>query len=419
MIRSLLLALATVSVSVSPAAHAGESPDVEPTQTPEAVDPRKPTFALLPSLAYNPDDGLGLGVFGDIEASALAGEARRHRYRIGVNGKIWLKPPQIGWETRLGLSWFPQPAGDTEVQAAFITLGRPGDWWFGIGQDTVRDRRFVTEDDPVKDYWHRFMLFQIRGDGRIFQRVAGPLELFGGLRVTATWVRVRPDTLLEHQAGEASMPGIDGGPTVAFDGGLRVDTRDWRLDPQSGGLVLGVAQANVGPGAPWGRFVADLRGYVGTPKGEVVFAGEALIQVAVGDIPFNEQGVIAGFELSERAFTGLYGGRALDRGRLRGPLGLMLHGEARFRPPGFQLFKWLRLRFEPVLWADAVRVDAPGRLGAGLPLQPSLGGGFMTYFNEVTVARLNIGTSPEQLLDADGQRTRWTFGVYSNVGHAF
>lgn len=386
---------------------------------PEPDPPKKRPAALLPALGFNPDDGLGLGLFGDIEARAAEGEARRHRYRFGLSARVWLRPPQVGWEARVGMSWFPQPSGDTEIQAAFVTYGRPGDWWFGLGQDTLRDRRRETEDDPVKDYWHRFMQFQLRFDGRIFRRLVGPLDGFGGLRITGTWIRQRPNTLLAVQAEDVAIPGLGGGPTVAFDGGLRIDTRDWRLDPTQGGLVLGVAQANLGPDGPWGRFVADLRGYLGTPKGEVVFAGEVLLQVAVGDVPFYEQGVIAGFELNERAMTGLFGARALDRGRLRGPLGLLLHHETRFRPPGFQLFEFLRVRFEPVIWVDAVRVDVPGRLGEGPALQPSFGSGFMTYFNEVTVARVNIGTAPEQMIDADGLRTRWTFGVYSNVGHAF
>ena len=39
--------------------------------------------------------------------------------------------------------------------------------------------------------------------------------------------------------------------------------------------------------------------------------------------------------------------------------------------------------------------------------------------DEVTSARLDIGSGPERVVDAEGERVQWTFGLYGNVGHAF
>ncbi len=385
----------------------------------EAEPPRRRKMALVPSIGYNPDDGLGLGIFGDVVRLPLDGDDRPHVSSVGFRAIVQLKPGQVGWESQLGLSWFPRAHGNTEARFSVTTQGRNWDWWFGLGQGTVRDRSVDTTDDRVPDAHHRFRNYRIRTDTRLLRRLSGPLSAFGGLTLTMTWIGVHDDTLLARDAAAGGVSGVDGGPTLGLDTGLRVDGRNDRADPTRGGLLCGMAQLNVGPGRVWGRALFDLRGYLGAPSGRVVLAGELLVQAALGDVPFYEQGVILGFELRDRTMTGERGARGLDRGRLRGPYGALGHLELRVRPPGLRLFHWLFLRLAPVVWVDAVRVDGPDRFGDDPPLQPGFGGGVRLSFNEVTVTRLDIGTAPEAMLTPDGEETRWTFAIYATLGHAF
>jgi len=423
-VRALLFSLGLLLVG--PVASAAEVVDPgEETKkppagpAPNAGTPDRPvTVGILPSFAFNLDDGIGLGAWGDVRGDALEGEARRHRWNMGLNLKLWLKVRQVGWQIQVGLSTFPDASGDREVQVSVTTLGRPRDWWFGLGMDAARDRRFVQEDDPVPDLRHRFGLYRGRISGHVFQRLAGPLSAFVGGKFSHHAVQVTPDTLLSETVDQHR--GTTGGPTFSVDVGLRVDARDARVDPTSGGYLVALAQANLGPGDPWTRLLFDLRGFLPIADAKLVLAAEALVQAALGDVPFYEQSVLAGWDANERSVTGVLGLRAMDRGRLRGPLGALGHVEVRVRPPGFRLFPKLFVRLAPAAWVDVARVDELDRAPVdALPLQPSFGGGVRLFVNEVSSARLDIGTGPERILDADGERTRWTFGIYGNVGHAF
>lgn len=382
-------------------------------------EPKRHKMALVPSIGYNPDDGLGLGIFGDVVRLPFEGEGRPYVTSVGLRAIVQLKPTQIGWESQFGLSWFPRANGDTEARFSLRTVGRNWDWWFGLGQGTVRDRSVDTGDQRVPDYHHRFRNYRVRTDARLLRRLSGPLSAFGGITLTWTWIGVREGTLLERVAADGPVIGIDGGPTLGVDGGLQVDGRDVRVDPVRGGLIRAMGQVNIGPGGLWGRAMFDLRGYIGPRSGVIVLAAELLAQAALGDVPFYEQGVVLGFETRERTMTGERGARGLDRGRLRGPYGVLGHLELRIRPPGVRFFPWLHLRLAPVVWVDAVRVDTPGAFGDGPPLQPGFGGGVRLCFNEVTMTRLDIGTAPEAMLTADGEETRWTFALYATLGHAF
>lgn len=391
---------------------------LRPEDAPGADGVWKPrTLALVPAIGYNIDDGLGLGIFGDVRWNPRPGEARRHRANFGINAKIWLKPQQVGWTGLFGLSLYPQPSGETEITAAVSTFGRFWDWYYGIGNDTVRDRTAPLPNPRIRDSWHRFGHFRVRADVHAFQRFAGPLDFFVGAAFSWNRILAREGTLLDRDYD--SLDAADGGFTVALDGGPRLDTRDNRLDPVRGGLIVGIGQLNLGPERPWARIALDVRGYQGIAQDRVVFAGQALLLAGIGPVPFYELGVVPGFALFERAMTGVYGLRALVRGRLRAPLGAEFRGEVRFRPPGFMVLEFLQLRLEPIAFVEAVRVDDPPELGKGWFLNPALGGGVRLYFNEVTVTRLDVGTSPERILTPDGELTTWTFGIYATTGHTF
>lgn len=416
----LLMSAPGMAFTADPAAESAT--DVEPIpDTTEAPLPGKPKAALLPSVSFNGDDGLGLGVFGNVQVDAKEGDDRFYIWSLSAVARAWIKPPYVGWEVQLGWSLFPSSDGKTELAVNLVSLGRSWDWWFGVGQEAPRDTRFNRDDDLVPLYWHRFLNMDVRGDMHVFRRIVGPLDAFVGAGVKATWVGVKPGTLLEQEIAAGLRVAPDAGIYGSLDGGLRVDGRDDRTDPTNGGFASGFAQLSVGPTPrPWGRFTLDLRGYAAVPTGVLVFAGELVAQAAVGDVPFYELGLIGGVEPNGRTFAGVNGLRALDRGRLRGPLGLLMHGELRLRPPGFQILNFMRMRIQSVLWVDATRVDELTAPFKGGPfLQPSVGWGLRLIFNEVTVARFDMGTSPERMLTPNGETLRWPLGFYGTVGHSF
>lgn len=408
--------------------HAAPAPPPKLPPLFAKVDPeknRKPPgtrrFAIMPGIAWSNDDGLGLGVYGDyIQPDAVFG-GRPYKYAATWNGKVWIKPQQVGWELFLGLSVFPRLDGGSEFAVGLATFGRPWDWWFGQGAGVLRDvRSGQGEDHPVREGWLRFIHRRVRGAAHAYQRVAGPFDVFTGATLTWNDARARPDTLLEAELAAAEVPGEGGGPSLTVDGGFRIDRRDDRIDTLSGGFLGGMAQLAFGPSGPWARLMFDLRGFLPTPKREVIFAAHLMAQGALGAVPYYESGVFAGTSPYESAATGGFGLRALDRGRLRGPLQALGRLEARFRPPGFDLLGLLRVRLAPVVWVDAVRVAGPdGHDEGAWPLYPGFGGGLRLHVNEVTVSRLDLGTAPERLLDDDGERIRWTFAVYGTVGQAF
>jgi len=429
---ALLLALL---VAWSPA-HADDGEEPTPAdEAPPKKGPKKqagpptdrPTRAvILPSTSFNPDDGFGAGLFGGIERVRPPDEEpalRPHVWNIDLVARLWLRPVPRGWELYSGLSWFPWPGGRTEGAWVLSSNGFSSDWWFAPGMGRARDRtRHDPETEEVRDLWHRFSLYQVRSNARIFHNVAGPLRLLGGVGFQLNWTGVREQTLLAEMAPSLEYPGLGGSGYVTLEAGVQVDTRDIRIDPTSGGTITGVIQANVGdidgPGG-FGRAFFDLRGYLGTPGGEVVFAAELAVQAAFGEVPFHELGVLAGFESRPRTLTGVTGLRGQDRGRIRGPLTLLAHGEVRFRPPGFNLIRTFFVRLEPAIWADAARADEYGVTPEGPALLPGFGGGIRAVFNELSLVRLDVGTGPDPTLTADGLETRWAVKAYGTVQHSF
>ncbi len=391
----------------------------------ECPEPRKYRIMVLPSSGYNPDDGFGAGAFGDVRRICHPDDPLDGRpcvWTMDWVARMWIKPEPRGWELSGNLAWFPRPDGTTEARFLLGTTGAAWDWWFGAGNDTPRDLTHAGGDDPVSDYWHRFALYQVRSHGRLFRSLGNHAWLLGGIGVQGNHVTVREDTLLEQQAAEGGLSGLDGSVYGSLDLGIRIDTRNQRHDPTAGGMITAVAQTNIGKidgfGA-FGRLFFDVRGFLGPPRGEVVLAGKLAVQAAVGDVPFHELGVMAGFETQPRTLTGVTGLRGQDRGRIRGPLTLLTQVELRFRPPGIQLLPRFDIRLIPALFVDAGRCDEWGVTPTSPELLTGMGGGIRAVFNEMTTVRLDFGTGPEQVLTDDGLDTEWGFKVYATGHHAF
>ncbi len=422
-----------LAVVFATVARAEDAPPDEPPVEPDSIvvddpsiqPPRKIRLVLLPSTAYNPDDGFGAGGFGSIRRSRHIGDpddGRIYVWNLDMVARLWLKPRPTGWELYTGMSWFPSPDGRTEGRFVLSSNGFHSDWWFGTGTTTYRDETRAAEA-AVRDPWHRFSLYQVRMYARMFRDEGGPLRVLTGIGAQGNAVRVLENTLLAQQIADgAHMVGADGSVYVTVEIGGQIDTRDARLDPTHGGLITGVAQGNIGQIDGFGAFArlaVDVRGYLGSPNGEVVLGGEIIAQAAFGEVPFYELGVLAGFEAQPRVLTGITGLRGHDRGRIRGTHNLLTHVELRFRPPGVNLWPRFHARVIPAVWADAARADTPGEPFDLPVLLPGFGGGIRAVFNEISVVRVDAGTGPEFVHGIDGDRVHWPFRLYATVGHSF
>jgi len=388
----------------------------------EAAKPPPPI--ILPPLSYTPDDGLGLGLYVGAQKKLPTAEdgnteARPWTWDLGVIGMIYLKPQPIAWGFAGTFSWFPKPTAPVELVFSLGSHGWHQDQWFGLGNATTRDIRQRAESDTVTDRWHRFGLYQVRADARLYYRLLPVVDVFGAAIVNYNRISIREDTLLAQQHAAGQIVGSDGGFFLSLDGGIRVDSRDSRIDPTSGGLLVATLQATLGAVGPSGRIALDARGFLSPPGRQVVFAGSVLAQRQFGAVPFYEYGIIVGPEPKPRHLTGVAGVRGSARGRIRGPDGLLLHGEARFRPPGFLLAKRISIRIEPIVFVDAARVGVLGTTSEGPALHFGVGGGCRFIIQEQTLFRIDVGTGPDLQTHHDGPHTAWNLGVYGTIGQSF
>lgn len=413
---------------------------------------------LVPGALFNTDDGLGIGFllsvrkmapeyldwlydvewFGEQQAATdlLADSVESSRVRIDpgaaglprpwvwdltANALMYFSPKPSAWGGGLHFSWIPEANAKAEIHLWVQTIGWAWAWYMGIGNDTVTNYLHQHDDEQVSLTWHRFGLRDVALGSSIDLELAGPLLFSAGIRFDLDALEMRPDSLL---ADDAAAGRVEAPPLVfggSSDLGLVVDSRDQRHDPTRGGTARGVFTATVSSVGLSARLTADLRGYAGVgPGAPIVLAASVSANLQVGALPFYEVGVLANPSPRPRFITGAYSLRGRQRGRLRGPLGLVLLSEVRFRPPGFAFGKRGRLRLEPVVFADAARVDEWERLGAGPPLHPGVGGGLRAILNEQLVVHADVGTGPDAIVDVDGtRRSVWVVGAYLSVGQYF
>ena len=413
---------------------------------------------LVPGAGFNTDDGLGIGFllsvrrlapeyldwlydvewFGEQQdaADVLADSVEASRVRIDpgaagllrpwvwdltANALMYFSPKPSAWGGGLRFSWIPEANAKAEINLWVQTLGWTWAWYMGLGNDTPTDYTHQSDDEAAVLTWHRYGLRDVAMGGSIDLELTGPLLFSAGLRFDLDALEVRPDTLLAQEAAAELVVA----PAVVFGGSsdlaLVVDSRDQRHDPTRGGTARGVFTATVSSVGLSARLTADLRVYAGIGSGApIVLAASLSANLQVGQLPFYEVGVLANPSPRPRFITGSYSLRGRQRGRLRGPLGLVVLSEVRFRPPGFAFGKRGHLRLEPVVFADAARVDQWEFLGAGPPLHPGVGGGLRAILNEQLVVHIDVGTGPDAIIDADGQPgSVWVVGGYLSIGQYF
>ncbi len=387
----------------------------------EAAERKAPI--VLPPVTYTPDDGLGLGAYIGIQRKVPEEQERAIQrpwlWNLDVLGLIYLKPRPVAWGFAGTLSWFPKRLPRMELVFNIGSHGWHQDQWFGLGNDTTRDLFRRSDADPVVDRWHRFGLYQGRADARIYYRLLPRLDLFGAVVLTYNYVDVREETLLAQHLNAGQLPNSGSGLFLSLAAGRRLDRGYSRVHPTRGGLLIATIQTTVGGRGPSGRIALDGRAYIAPPGGPVVLAGSLLLQRQFGAVPFYEYGVIVGPEAKPRHLSGVGGVRGIARGRVRGPDGLMLHGEVRFRPPGFPVGKLFSLRLEPIVFIDAMRVGVLGLPGAGPAVHPGMGGGCRFIVAEQTLVRIDVGAGPELQRDDTGTHARWSVGVYGTIGQSF
>ena len=413
---------------------------------------------LVPGGTFNTDDGLGIGFllsvrklapeyldwlydvewFGEQQAATglLAESTESSRVRIDpgaadqlrpwvwdltANALLFFSPQPSAWGAGARFSWIPEPNAKAEIHLWVQSIGWTWAWYMGMGNDSVTDYRQQEPDEEVSLTWHRYGLRDVAIGAEIDLELTGPLVFSAGIRFDVDALEVRPDTLLALDAARGAVLA----PPLVFGGGsdlgLVVDSRDQRHDPTSGGTARGIFTTTVSNQGLSARLTADVRGYAGLgPGAPVVLAGSVAANLQVGTLPFFEIGVLANPDPKPRYITGNFSLRGRQRGRLRGPLGLVMLSEVRFRPPGFAFGKRGRLRLEPVVFADAARVDDWESLGAGPPLHPGVGGGIRAILNEQLVVHIDVGTGPDATVTAQGlDASIWVVGAYLSVGQYF
>ncbi len=406
---------------------------------------------IIPGASFNTDDGLGVGFIAsirrlppaylldlarrEVEAAERGEELSLASYALDSTsvdgGRPWLwditainilyfKPRPNAWGINWLVSWFPDPDGKSEVSLLLHSIGWNWAWYAGLGNGTVTDMRPAREDDEVENLWHRYGLYDVTLGVRLDRQMRGPLSLTTAFRVDYDFVQIREDTLLAHEsaAGLVNAPQQAFGATV--EGGFRLDTTDQRHDPTKGGIIRGGGWLTASSAGIYGRATLDVRGYLGLgPKAPVVLAGNLVANLQAGQTPFFELGVLGDPAPKPRLVTGSNALRSRRRGRLRGPLALLLLSEVRFRPPGFQIGR-SRVRVEPVVFADAARVDTWELVGGGPPVHPGVGGGLRAILNEQLVVYIDVGVGPDAVIRPDGSPdTEWVVGGYASLGQYF
>lgn len=406
---------------------------------------------VIPGASFNTDDGLGVGFIAsirrlppaylldlarrEVEAAARGEELSLASYALDATsidgGRPWLwditainilffKPRPNAWGINWLVSWFPEPDGRSEVSLLVHSIGWNWAWYAGLGNGTVTDLRRDREDDEVEQLWHRYGLYDVTLGLRLDRELDGPLSLTTAFRIDYDTIQIREGTLLAQEVAA----GLVHAPLQAFgatgEGGFRLDSTDQRHDPTRGGILRGGAWLTASSAGLYGRLTLDARGYVGLgPGAPVVLAANVVANLQAGQTPFFELGVLGDPAPKPRLVTGSNALRSRRRGRLRGPLALLLLSEVRFRPPGFNVGR-SRLRVEPVIFADAARVDTWELAGGGLALHPGLGGGLRAILNEQLVVHLDVGVGPDAIIRPDGVADqKWVVGGYASLGQFF
>ena len=437
------LSLALVGLLlVLPAAAGAEQPDPVTEGEAEVPKVRRFSWFALPTPSFDTDDGLGIGVRGELQKLAAGFDPYQaslmvHAY-LSLRGyhhhRFYVDLPGLG------------PNHRTRVRIRLAYRQWLNDGYWGMGDGTFREREFVgsfDRDDPRRKRY-RYWLMQPYGFVGVRHELGdSPFSLFGSLAVQWTRVTTYEGSLLEEQRPY----GMDGGVSTMLTAGVVLDTREPEAAPDRGVVVelsarfapdfpgsagafggpFGSVRGWVGFGGcerPWPGYVmkaAERRAAKRASKGKdfrmpeepfpgcrAVLAMRLMAEWLVGDVPFYEMArwgslvPILGFGGSETLRGAPFGrwrapGRAVGNVELR--LDLLRH--RLFGDP----LRWQLVPFVDVgvLWGAGTTATAPA---PDVPLHPSVGLGVHLVWAQSFAARIDLAVGPDPVREPDGSITQ-------------
>jgi len=383
------------------------------------VEPKKFKWMVFPSIAFDTDDGFGLGARFEIQRvdpdvdpyiasfmfQGYVTFRGYHHHRVKVD------LPTLGPERQTRFTAF----------VAFRAWLNDGYW--GIGNGTAREREFAGsyDKDDARRTRYRYQLYQPYVQLNLRKDMAHPFGVFSTLVLQYSHVNTYEGSLLEeHQPG-----GVQGGFALQLSGGFLIDTRAPEITPDRGvfaEFALRVQPRFPGSTGPFFGPFASVRAYLPLAPPRLVLAWRVMGEWLFGDVPLWEMVRWGGSE----PITGVGGWltvRGMAFGRWRAPGKVVGNLELRIDVIRHKLFKqpfrWQLVPFGDfaVVWGaeDLATDGAPA-----FPIHPTAGIGIHPIWADAFVGRIDFGVGPDAIREPDGSITQaFNWGIYVAFDHIF
>ena len=378
-----------------------------------AEEPRGHSGYVLPGVAYDTDEGFGFGVRGELARLDDALDP----YRWGVVAHFYTSTAGFHhhrlYVDALGLG----PRKNLRLTTRLAWRQWLNDGYYGIGNDTARERAYVGDfepEDPDRRRY-RYTLIQpfLQATLRIDLRDS-PVQLFAALNPKYSIIQTYEGSLLADQRPW----GTEGGAAIQVSVGGIYDTRTPEVAPTSGVLMEAstrYALPIAGSAGDFGGALLSLSVFTRL-GGPVVFAGRVMAEQLFGRVPFYEMvhwggsTPIAGFG-GATTLRGVSFGRWRDTGKAVANLELRMllieHG-----------MKKVTLGWELTPFVDIGTVWSPS--GGSWPPHPTAGLGGRVIWDHTFVARVDVGVGVDAVKEDNGAISQEpSLGVYLAFGHPF
>lgn len=370
-------------------------------------------LAVVPAMAYDPDDGFGLGARIVLDQYAPGYEPYRVEWIAqgfaSVNG---YHHHRVKFDaTGLG------PAHDLRLWGHFAYRQWQNDGYWGVGNGTVVERAYVdVEADSPERKRYRYTLIQ--PFGRLTLRWYATPHFGPFAFVAGRWTKV--ETYAGSLVEEEQPFGMDGGFGLQLGLGVIHDTREPEITPDAGHLFELALRYHPQLPASDGHFFGvygAARGFVPFGSG-VVLGSRIAVDWLYGDIPFYDLITWGGFTPTV-GFGGSETLRGNSFGRWRAPGKAVWNSELRADVWRHRIFR-RELRWQLVPFFDAGMVFGAGEEAPDFPIHPTAGLGLHPIFDQSVAGRFDFGTGIELVREADGSMSyEPDWGFYVVFDHMF
>ncbi len=381
--------------------------------------PHEYRWMVLPSIAFDTDDGFGLG--GRFEIQRVDGETDPYRAAFMVQAYATFR----GYHHHRFRVDLPGlgPRGQTRLTTFVAFRAWINDGYWGIGNGTTRERAFAHDldaDDPRKKRY-RYTLYQPYLQVNVRKDLAPPFGVFASLVAQYSRVQTYDLSLLAEHRPE----GMQGGFSVQLNAGVLLDTREPEITPDRGAYAeIGVRASPhfTGSTGPYAGPFTVIRAYAPLHPPRLMLAMRLMAEWLFGDVPFWEMVRWGGSQPID-GVGGWMTVRGMSFGRWRAPGKSVANLELRIDVVHHKLFK------EPFRWQLVPFVDCAAVWGAGdlatadapaFPLHPTVGVGIHPIWAEAFVGRIDFGFGPDAVQEDDGSITQEPgWGMYVAFDHLF